>query len=63
MGDISRPDFIEDRVARDIEPTLHAGSPRKGSMTLYNFFRKYPGICFNVIDILRVVSQQLPLVL
>ena len=32
-------------------------------MTLYNFFREYPGICFNIIDILRVVGQQLPLVL
>lgn len=63
MGDVSCPDFIEDRVARNVESTLHAGGRRKGPMTLYNLFRAYPGIRFNVIYILRVVSQQLPLVL
>lgn len=63
MGDVSRPDFNEDRVARNVESTLNAGGRRKGSMALYNLFRAYPGICFNVIDILRIVGQQLPLVL
>lgn len=63
MGDGSRPDFIEDRVARNVESTLHAGGRRKGSMALYNLFRAYSGICFNVIYILCVVRQQLPLVL
>ena len=32
-------------------------------MALYNLFRAYPSICFDVIDILRVVGQQLALVL
>lgn len=63
VGDVPRPDLIEDRIARDIETTLHAGGRRKGSMTLYNLFREHTSICFDVIDVLRVVGQQLPLIL
>jgi hypothetical protein len=63
VGDVARPDFIEDRIARDIETALHAGGRRKGSMTLYNLLREYTSICFDIIDILRVVGQQLPLIL
>jgi hypothetical protein len=32
-------------------------------MALYNLFREYTGICFDVINVLRVVGQQLPLIL
>jgi hypothetical protein len=56
VGDVSCSDFIEDRVARDMEPTFHAGGRRERSMALYNFLREHPCVCFNVIDILRVVG-------
>ena len=63
VGDVARPDFVQDRIARDIKTTLHAGGRSKRSMALDNLFWEHTSICFNVINVLRVVGQQLPLVL
>lgn len=63
FGNVPLLDFTEDRIAVDFKQTFDAGRGREGSMALYNLLREYSCISFNVVDILRVIGQQLPLVL
>ena len=63
FGNITLFDFTKDRVAVDLELAFHTSSSCKGSMTLNHLLGQYPGISFNVVNVLGVIGQQLSLVL
>jgi len=56
-------DVGEDGFARDLVLAFYARGSRKGAMALDELFRKDTSACFYVVDVLRVVGEELPLLL
>lgn len=63
LGNLPLFNLTKDRITIDFVLTFDTGSSRKGSMALNHFFREYSCVSFNIINILRVIGQKLPLVL